>query len=112
MDNKELICIFNLIIIVYMFAIFAITFKNSATPFAEALVELHHEIMFYLIVIVSVVIYILLSAINISRVRESYFFSHIFSLAAFLKGLFVNSVLFVVFDKFLYSSFYLSFYNW
>ena len=39
----------NNLLIRYMF-FNAVTFKDSATPFAEALVELHHEIMFYLIV--------------------------------------------------------------
>lgn len=88
----------------------AITFKDSATPFAEALVELHHEIMFYLIVIVSVVIFILVNAINITRVRESYFYASSFSVVSFLKALFLNSIFLPVFNKFLYSSYYTKFY--
>jgi len=94
-----------------MFSLFGVTFKDSATPFAEALVELHHEIMFYLIVIVSVVIYILLNAISISRVRESYFFSNFFSLAAFFKSLILNSVIMIFFGRFLDTSFYSNFYS-
>lgn len=90
----------------------AITFKDSATPFAEALVELHHEIMFYLIVIVSVVIFILINAINITRVRESYFYSQLFSFSAFLKSLLLNSLVLPLFNKFLYSSYYLDFSFW
>lgn len=85
----------------------AITFKDSATPFAEALVELHHEIMFYLIVIVSVVIFILVNAVNITRVRESYFYSQIFSLTSFFKSIFLNSLFLPLFNKFLYSPYYL-----
>lgn len=84
----------------------AITFKDSATPFAEALVELHHEIMFYLIVIVSVVIFILVNAVNITRFRESYFYSQIFSLTSFFKSIFLNSLFLPLFNKFLYSSYY------
>lgn len=91
---------------VVMFNLFGITFKDSATPFAEALVELHHEIMFYLIVIVSVVIYILLNAISISRVRESYFFSNLFSFSAFFKSLILNSVIVGPVSKFLHTSLY------
>ena len=90
----------------------AVTFKDSATPFAEALVELHHEIMFYLVVIVSVVIYILMSAINISRVRESYFYANVFTSLAFVKSLFLNSFFFNIFSKFLYSVYYEKFYIW
>jgi len=90
----------------------AITFKDSATPFAEALVELHHEIMFYLVVIVSVVIFILINAINITRVRESYFYSNIFSTTSFIKALFLNSIFSPVFNKFLYSSYYSRFYSY
>lgn len=90
----------------------ALTFKDSATPFAEALVELHHEIMFYLIVIVSVVIFILVNAINITRVRESYFYSQILSSTAFFKALFLNSFFLPLFTKFLYSSSYLKFSGW
>jgi hypothetical protein len=86
-----------------------ITFKDSATPFAEALVELHHEIMFYLIVIVSVVIFILVNAINISRVRETYFFLNIFSISAFFKAIFLNSFFTVFIEKFVYSSYYTRF---
>jgi hypothetical protein len=86
-----------------------ITFKDSATPFAEALVELHHEIMFYLIVIVSIVIFILVNAINISRVRETYFFSNIFSTTAFLKAIFLNSILTALVEKFIYSPYYTRF---
>lgn len=89
----------------------AITFKDSATPFAEALVELHHEIMFYLIVIVSVVIFILVNAINITRVRESYFYVSTFSIVSFLKALILNSVFLPIFVKFLYSSYYTRFYS-
>lgn len=89
----------------------AVTFKDSATPFAEALVELHHEIMFYLVVIVSVVIFILINAINITRVRESYFYVHVFNSVAFLKALFLNSFFSPLFDKFLYSPYYLKFYS-
>lgn len=88
----------------------AITFKDSATPFAEALVELHHEIMFYLVVIVSVVIFILANAINVTRVRESYFYSNFFSFTAFFKSLFLNSVFMPLFSKFLYSPYYLKIY--
>lgn len=84
----------------------SITFKDSATPFAEALVELHHEIMFYLIVIVSVVIFILINAINISRVRETYFFSHTFNISAFFKALFLNSIFTGFVEKFIYSPYY------
>ncbi len=90
----------------------AITFKDSATPFAEALVELHHEIMFYLVVIVSVVIFILANAINVTRVRESYFYSNFFSFTAFFKSLFLNSVFMPLFSKFLYSPYYLKIYAW
>lgn len=90
----------------------AVTFKDSATPFAEALVELHHEIMFYLIVIVSVVIFILVNAINITRVRESYFYSSIFSFTAFLKAIFFNSLLFPFFKNFYFSSSYSKFSSW
>jgi hypothetical protein len=86
-----------------------ITFKDSATPFAEALVELHHEIMFYLIVIVSVVIFIIVNAINISRVRETYFFVNVFSVAAFLKAIFLNSIFTVLVEKFIFSSYYTKF---
>lgn len=89
----------------------SITFKDSATPFAEALVELHHEIMFYLIVIVSVVIFILVNAVNITRVRESFFYSQIFSLVAFLKALMLNFIFLPLFNRFLYSSYYLMFSN-
>jgi heme/copper-type cytochrome/quinol oxidase subunit 2 len=89
-----------------------ITFKDSATPFAEALVELHHEIMFYLIVIVSVVIFILVNAINISRVRETYFFLNIFSISAFFKAIFLNSFFTVFIEKFVYSSYYTRFSSW
>ncbi len=84
----------------------AVTFKDSATPFAEALVELHHEIMFYLVVIVSVVIFILVNAINITRVRESYFYGNTFSTLAFFKSIFLNSIFYPLFKKFLYSSYY------
>lgn len=90
----------------------AVTFKDSATPFAEALVELHHEIMFYLIVIVSVVIFILVNAVNITRVRESYFYSQVFGFTSFFKALLLNSLFLPLFNKFLYSSYYISFYSW
>lgn len=90
----------------------AITFKDSATPFAEALVELHHEIMFYLVVIVSVVIFILANAINVTRVRESYFYSSVFSFSAFFKSIFLNSIFMPLFSKFLYSPYYLKVYAW
>ena len=90
----------------------AITFKDSATPFAEALVELHHEIMFYLIVIVSVVIFILVNAINITRIRESYFYSQAFSFVAFLKAAILNSLFLPLFNKFLYSPYYLRVSSW
>lgn len=90
----------------------SVTFKDSATPFAEALVELHHEIMFYLIVIVSVVIFILINAINISRVRETYFFSHTFSVSAFFKALFLNSIFTNFIEKFIYSPYYTKFSFW
>jgi len=90
----------------------SITFKDSATPFAEALVELHHEIMFYLVVIVSVVIFILINAINITRVRESYFYVNIFSSVGFLKAALLNTIFFPAFNKFLYSSYYSRFYSW
>lgn len=89
----------------------AITFKDSATPFAEALVELHHEIMFYLIVIVSVVIFILVNAINITRVRESYFYANVFSSLSFLKAFFLNFVFSSIFNKFLFSSYYSKLYS-
>jgi uncharacterized membrane protein len=89
----------------------AVTFKDSATPFAEALVELHHEIMFYLIVIVSVVIFILVNAVNITRVRESYFYSQVFGFTSFFKALLLNSLFLPLFNKFLYSSYYISFYS-
>ena len=89
----------------------AVTFKDSATPFAEALVELHHEIMFYLVVIVSVVIFILVNAINITRVRESYFYGSTFSTLAFLKSIFLNSIFYPIFKKFLYSSYYSKLYS-
>jgi cytochrome c oxidase subunit 2 len=88
----------------------AITFKDSATPFAEALVELHHEIMFYLVVIVSVVIFILVNAINITRVRESYFYGNTLSVLAFFKSIFLNSIFYPLFNKFLYSPYYLKMY--
>jgi cytochrome c oxidase subunit 2 len=90
----------------------AVTFKDSATPFAEALVELHHEIMFYLIVIVSVVIFILVSAINITRIRESYFYSQVFSVVGFLKAALLNSLFLPLFNKFLYSPYYLKVSSW
>lgn len=89
----------------------AITFKDSATPFAEALVELHHEIMFYLIVIVSVVIFILVNAINISRVRETYFFSNVFGATAFFKAILLNSTFTVLVERFIYSPYYIKFYS-
>lgn len=89
---------------------FSVSFKDSATPFAEALVELHHEIMFYLVVIVSVVIFMLVNAINITRVRESYFYVDIFSFVGFFKSLFLNSIFSSTFYKFLGSSYYLKFY--
>lgn len=85
---------------------YSINFKDSATPFAEALVELHHEIMFYLIVIVSVVIFILVNAINITRVRESYFYSNVFTIMSFFKTFALNSFFLPIFNKFLYSSYY------
>lgn len=89
----------------------AITFKDSATPFAEALVELHHEIMFYLVVIVSVVIFILVNAINITRVRESYFYVNVFSSLSFVKAFFLNFIFSPLFNKFLFSSSYLKIYS-
>lgn len=89
----------------------AITFKDSATPFAEALVELHHEIMFYLVVIVSVVIFILVNAINITRVRESYFYTNTFSLLSFIKAFFLNFIFSPLFNKFLFSSYYSKIYS-
>lgn len=89
----------------------SVTFKDSATPFAEALVELHHEIMFYLIVIVSVVIFILISAVNITRVRESYFYSSVFSFNSFLKAIFFNSLFFPLFKNLYFSSYYSKFYS-
>ncbi len=90
----------------------AITFKDSATPFAEALVELHHEIMFYLVVIVSVVIFILVNAINITRVRESYFYTNVFSTLSFIKAFFLNFIFSPIFNKFLFSSYYLRINAW
>nr|AKT93968.1 cytochrome oxidase subunit 2 [Vermamoeba vermiformis] len=90
----------------------SVTFKDSATPFAEALVELHHEIMFYLIVIVSVVIFILINAVNITRVRESYFYSSVFSFSSFLKAIFFNSLFFPLFKNLYFSSYYSKFYSW
>lgn len=90
----------------------SITFKDSATPFAEALVELHHEIMFYLIVIVSIVIFILINAINITRVRESYFYSSVFGFVAFLKAIFFNSLFFPFFKNLYFSYYYSRFYSW
>lgn len=90
----------------------SITFKDSATPFAEALVELHHEIMFYLIVIVSIVIFILINAINITRVRESYFYSSVFGFTAFFKAIFFNSLFFPFFRNLYFSSYYFRFYSW
>lgn len=89
----------------------SITFKDSATPFAEALVELHHEIMFYLVVIVSVVIFILINAINITRVRESYFYVNTFSSVGFLKAALLNTIFSPFFNKFLYSTYYSRFYS-
>ena len=99
MNEKKKLIILIIINNNIMLTVLAVNFKNSATPFAEALVELHHEIMFYLIVIVSVVIYILLSAINISRVREFHFFSSFFSISAFSKSLFVNASLSWFFER-------------
>ena len=100
----------NSFIFIFMF-FNAVTFKDSATPFAEALVELHHEIMFYLIVIVSMVIYILINAVNVSRVRESYFYSNTFNFLGFFKSITLNFIFSPFFNKFLYSSNYLKFYN-
>lgn len=89
----------------------AITFKDSATPFAEALVELHHEIMFYLVVIVSIVIFILVNAINITRVRESYFYTSTFNSLSFIKAFFLNFIFSPLFNRFLFSSYYSKIYG-